>query len=71
MKLQRKTGVGSYDVAEAGGGAGEPGGSIVGAYAHRPVKRHALAGSGGGFVSGAYLSDEGHSPVLFGFLFDA
>ena len=46
-------------------------GSNLGAYTHRPAKRHALAGSGGGFVGGGYLSDEGHSPVLFGVLFAA
>ena len=56
---------------EAGRGAGEPGAADVGAYAHRPAKRHAFAGSGGGVVGGAYLSDEGHSPVPFGVLFDA
>ena len=27
--------------------------------------------SGGGFVSGAYLSDEEHNPVLLGVLLDA
>ena len=38
---------------EAGRGAGEPGGADVGAYAHRSAKRHAFAGSGGGFDGGA------------------
>ena len=56
---------------ESGRGAGESGGADVGTYTHRPATRHALAGSGGGFVGGAYLSDEEHSPVLFGVLFDA
>ena len=56
---------------EAGQGAGESSGADVGTYTHRPAKRHALTGSGGGFVGEAYSSDEGHRPVLFGFLFDA
>ena len=30
-----------------------------------------LSRAGGGFVGGAYFSDEGHSIVLFGVLFDA
>ena len=56
---------------EAGRGAGEPGGADVGAYARRPAKRHAFAGSCGGFVGEADLSDEGHSPVFYGILLDA
>ena len=56
---------------EPGRGVGESGGADVGTYTHRPAKRHVLAGSGGGFVGGAYLYDEGHTPVLFGVLFDA
>ena len=42
--------------AEAGRGAGEPGGAGVGAHAHRFAKRHALADSGSRFVGGAYIS---------------
>ena len=57
--------------AKEGRLAGKTGGANVGGYAHRPSKLYALAGSGGGFVGEAYLSDKGHSPVLFGVLFDA
>ena len=41
--------------AQAGRGAGEPGGANVGAHAHRFATRYAFAGSGSRFVGGAYL----------------